>query len=667
MPWQERCPCEGRVVNDALAWLDPRGATCPFLWADKPAQKGLGSAPRGLCCLGSRCLLGSQPRMLQPGGGRAGAPPKEKPGRCAAPSRPRASPCLKISARRSREQRAPARSPWPEGWLRRPAGRPLPSSGPARRRRPIPGALSSAGGGRRPPGGHVPWRDSGRPLDSAASRGVLSRLPCAPDRAAGGAAPAGWGRSRTAGRSPPERGAGGGGGGSEPAQRIPPCVPPSPGSAGAGAGEGRCGRSACRIPLAGTCSCAPPSPLPSSLLPGARSLQRRQTSARPPRAPSRPRAEPSRGGSMGVGGKMPLGAGQPGVLLLRSSEVPPSVTESFILSGYRCPGCTFAQCLVSAFQPTNETGNFWTHFLAVFIFAFRFLEQFWSEGSAPPRELLDPFYYPLWNYFLGVCGLLVASSMAHLFNSMSLVIREICFYIDYGTISAYTVGSSLAYFYYIQPRGLPGPAAGATNLSSGPGPGGEGVDWLSVWVGRTGTWFEALYVPTACLIALFCTLACCSSRHQWPQYRYLIRTLVFLLPFVVVSIPVFHKLWWAGGGQGTGRFFLRHCFWLLASGIFNVSKIPERFSPGKFDIWGHSHQWFHCCTFLSILDELHMIRGEIQELGGGPPLPPLSRVPTFLSTFGVMLILLLLLASIVACFGVKAYARQEDSQRRKGD
>lgn len=370
---------------------------------------------------------------------------------------------------------------------------------------------------------------------------------------------------------------------------------------------------------------------------------------------------------MGVGGQMALGgAGEkPGALLLRSSEVPPSVTESFILSGYRCPGYTFAQCLVSAFRPTNETGNFWTHFLAVFVFAFHFLEQFWGEGPGGPRELLDPFYYPLWNYFLGVCGLLVASSMAHLFNSMSLLIREICFYIDYGTISAYTVGSSLAYFYYIHPRGAPVPAAGTANLSSSSWLGAEGIDWLSALLAQMGTWFEALYVPTACLIALFCTLACCSTRHQWQRYRYLIRTTVFLLPFVVVSIPVFRKLWWAGGGQGTGRFFLRHCFWLLASGIFNVSKIPERFSPGKFDIWGHSHQWFHCCTFMSILEELYMIRGEIQELGMGPPLLP--RVPTFLSTFGVMLLLLFLLAGIIGWFGVKAYTRQQCSKLRKDD
>ncbi|KAJ7313312.1 hypothetical protein JRQ81_004602 [Phrynocephalus forsythii] len=379
---------------------------------------------------------------------------------------------------------------------------------------------------------------------------------------------------------------------------------------------------------------------------------------------------------MGAGGERAPGSGLQGRRgrgrrrLLRSSEVPASITESFILSGYRCPGYTFAQCLASAFRATNETGNFWTHFLAVFIFAFHCLQPFWAEGAPPmpgPAGPGDPFFYPLWSYCLGVGSLLVASSMAHLFNSMSLVIREICFYIDYGTISAYTVGSSLAYFYYIYPwEGSPalapagrGPVGSRGNHSTGPwaaaqeGPGG----WLCTLAGPLGAWFEVLYVPSACLIALFCTLACCITRHQWPRYRYLIRTLVFLLPFLVVSIPVFHKLWWAGeGGQGLGHFFLRHCFWLLASGIFNVSKIPERFSPGTFDIWGHSHQWFHCCSFMSILDELHMIHGEMQEVAAVVAgMPRLPRLPTFLSTFGVMLLLFVLLASIVGWFGIKAY------------
>ncbi|KAJ6654870.1 hypothetical protein lerEdw1_006341 [Lerista edwardsae] len=332
--------------------------------------------------------------------------------------------------------------------------------------------------------------------------------------------------------------------------------------------------------------------------------------------------------------------GEPCALLLGCSEVPASVTESFILTGYRRPGYSLAQCLRSAFRPTNETGNFWTHFLALFVFAFHFLQPFWAQG--PPR----------------------ARSLAHLLSSLSLPAREVCFYVDHGTISAYTVGAALAYHHYIRPQGAPAPA---NRSAASPWPAGEGAAGLPGTEGQAGPWLEALYVPAACLAALLCTWACCSSRRQWPQHRYLVRTLVFLLPFLVVSTPVFLKLWRAGAGPGTGRYFLRHCLWLLASGVLNVSKVPERLSPGRFDVWGHSHQWLHCCTAMSILDELHMLWAEVRELAAG--LPPLRRAPTFLSTFGVMLLLLTLLAGIVGWFGASAYraSQLQGKPRGKGD
>ena len=29
-----------------------------------------------------------------------------------------------------------------------------------------------------------------------------------------------------------------------------------------------------------------------------------------------------------------------------------------------------------------------------------------------------------------------------------------------------------------------------------------------------------------------------------------------------------------------------------------VAKVPERWVPGAFDLWGHSHQWWHVLTIL---------------------------------------------------------------------
>uniref|UniRef100_W5N763 Progestin and adipoQ receptor family member 9 n=1 Tax=Lepisosteus oculatus TaxID=7918 RepID=W5N763_LEPOC len=333
--------------------------------------------------------------------------------------------------------------------------------------------------------------------------------------------------------------------------------------------------------------------------------------------------------------------------LFRHTDVPARVTESFILSGYRFPDCSFSECLASAFRPTNETGNFWTHFLALFVFAFHCLEP---AGGGQARALSDPFFYPFWTYALGAAGLLAVSSLAHLFNAMSLQVREICFFVDYGTISAYTVGSSLAYFYYIHPRAGLAPAGARRGNASQAWPPAAGPSPPRLARG----FFDTFYIPSTCLVALICTLACCSSRQRWRRHRYVIRTLVFLLPFAVASAPIFYRLYAGppgGGGGGTlAPFFYRHCFWLVMSALINVSKIPERLSPGHFDIWGHSHQWFHCFTFLSILDELRMIKAEMRELSGAALLAGAAAGPTLLSTYGVMLVFIICFSQVLRTF-----------------
>uniref|UniRef100_A0A3Q2QAW1 Progestin and adipoQ receptor family member 9 n=1 Tax=Fundulus heteroclitus TaxID=8078 RepID=A0A3Q2QAW1_FUNHE len=366
--------------------------------------------------------------------------------------------------------------------------------------------------------------------------------------------------------------------------------------------------------------------------------------------------------------------------LLSHTDVPPRVTENFILTGYRFPNYSLRDCLLSAFRPTNETGNFWTHFLPIFVFAYYFVEMFGWDGAPDANA---PFFYPMWNYFIGVFCLLMASSMAHLLNSMSLVVREVCFFVDYGTISAYTVGSSLAYYYYIHPRA--GIVEKGDQNSSHLDLNHEHTGALSYsTVPEFNLFFETYYMPCACVIAIICVLSCCNTRQRWREHRYIIRTLVFLLPFLISSTPVFYRVLTRSPYSTTSSsfaasttmpgFFYRHSLWLLASALFNISKIPERLAPGRFDIWGHSHQWFHCCTFLSIFDELHMIQAEVRAILLNPDflLPPttLSRLPgpTVASTYGVMLLLQTTIVSIIVCFSWRAsriYGPQRDQLKDK--
>lgn len=47
---------------------------------------------------------------------------------------------------------------------------------------------------------------------------------------------------------------------------------------------------------------------------------------------------------------------------------------------------------------------------------------------------------------------------------------------------------------------------------------------------------------------------------------------------------------------------------LYAAGVcFFVGRIPERWMPGRFDIWGHSHQWWHVILVLAAAWSITML------------------------------------------------------------
>ena len=77
---------------------------------------------------------------------------------------------------------------------------------------------------------------------------------------------------------------------------------------------------------------------------------------------------------------------------------------------------------------------------------------------------------------------------------------------------------------------------------------------------------------------------------------------VFSLLAVSAMLPAFHGVGLKGWDRACSEFGVH---WYLAEvlslllgvGLF-VGRIPERLSPGSFDIWGHSHQLFHSCALL---------------------------------------------------------------------
>jgi adiponectin receptor len=39
----------------------------------------------------------------------------------------------------------------------------------------------------------------------------------------------------------------------------------------------------------------------------------------------------------------------------------------------------------------------------------------------------------------------------------------------------------------------------------------------------------------------------------------------------------------------------------IIGALIYINRIPERFRPGKHDIWGSSHQIFHICVIIGVI------------------------------------------------------------------
>lgn len=238
-------------------------------------------------------------------------------------------------------------------------------------------------------------------------------------------------------------------------------------------------------------------------------------------------------------------------------------TEPYIIHGYRRPHTSFVQCLQYAFILHNDVGNFWTHFIPfiVWVLWFFLLALSWDN-------FFQPLHYPLMCFWAGSCSYALLSSIAHMFSNMSFQVRSICFMLDYLGIAMYALGGDIASSFYI-------------SATSSPFYSHKSI-------------FLCLHVCGAVSSTLFCSL----TRFYWSKYRFLIRVSSYLIPYIFAMSPFIHRqsLCWVYGLECVPETFHLHCFAFLFSfllAFFFISKVPERFAPGRFCIFFQSHQLFH--------------------------------------------------------------------------
>ena len=358
------------------------------------------------------------------------------------------------------------------------------------------------------------------------------------------------------------------------------------------------------------------------------------------------------------------------VASLSNQEVPLEVRERFILTGYRPLGTSFTFGLKSAFLLHNETLNVWTH-IAPLLYFFYYLcmdTDLWRRLESIPNQVRLPLY----GYIVGICILFATSSFAHLCScAWSRRWRDVCFMLDYAAITVYGTSCAIVYYLYNRPR--------------------EHAENTILFVNGD---FYMGFIAIAGVLGMW---ICCYTRLYPSAFGYTIRTLAFGLPAILGSIPAIVRFFTeifspskaitgidqheeddaanmvsvtaasmneqvesmgklhtqvrpAGFTEPTIKElgycwrFVLHSVIMIGGAFINVIKVPERWWPGMFDIFGHSHQWFHVCIFLSIREQFWLIMDDISMAHRQAHLEQsfsLSCALTMLGLFGMVIVCLL--------------------------
>ena len=280
------------------------------------------------------------------------------------------------------------------------------------------------------------------------------------------------------------------------------------------------------------------------------------------------------------------------IKLCHRDQVSPAIRSPFIESGYMPCGSSLASYLCSAFILTNETINFWTHFLTFLVFVIRL----WTF---PVDYIHDEFTLPLLALGISACIYPLVSSFAHLLNQMSEECFYFCFFVDYAAVSLYSLGSAIGYNYYSFPPDL--------------------IDIT----------FHEILTPLAITTGIIATILSCESRMMKSNLGQLIRVAAFILPYAFCHYPLIYRMMFCQGADCSSDALSHHRLEMLFVGtaiFFLVFRIPEYFAPGRFDIFGHSHQLFHVLSatstyhhLMAILNDMQNSRADLHQTSIAPP------------------------------------------------
>ena len=172
------------------------------------------------------------------------------------------------------------------------------------------------------------------------------------------------------------------------------------------------------------------------------------------------------------------------------------------------------------------------------------------------------------------------STVAHLFHSRSPQAHYTFFQIDYIGIGMY----------------------------------GQGMCLMLYTCAATPLFYDTVYpyfLPLNCCISIMVCMSCASAKMFFekphPYFRKFLQMGACTGHIVFLLTPMYFRVYecMTGGDHchhDTFQYHQHYAIWFLISAFLFVSHAPERFFPGRFDLFGHGHQLFHICiTYTTVL------------------------------------------------------------------
>jgi adiponectin receptor len=248
--------------------------------------------------------------------------------------------------------------------------------------------------------------------------------------------------------------------------------------------------------------------------------------------------------------------------------------NEYLISGHRPPIPSFADCFKSIFSIHSETGNIWTHLIGCVSFiliALWFLTHT-SDKVALQEKIVFSFF------FVGAVICLGCSFLFHTVSCHSQFVLKFFRKLDYTGISLLIIGSFIPWLYYgFYCRPLP----------------------------------KYLYISMITVFGFAAIIVSMSNKFTQPDFRH-IRALVFVIMGLSAVFPAFHLMYTDGLekliNENSFIPLVIMAFLYIFGAMLYGARIPEKYFPGKCDIWFQSHQLFHICVVIAALTHYYGVQ-----------------------------------------------------------